>query len=72
VVYLEGFLPQAYRALLVFNPGYPFLRALRDAYIDVRLPEPWLWAAMLGWGGLATAVGFFVLGRLQPEIRDVL
>jgi hypothetical protein len=36
------------------------------------LPEPWLWAAMLGWGGLATAVGFFVLGRLQPEIRDVL
>jgi ABC-type polysaccharide/polyol phosphate export permease len=72
VVYLEEFLPQAYRTLLVFNPAYPFLRALRDAYIELRLPDAWLWLAMLAWGAVATAVGFFALSRLQPEIRDVL
>jgi ABC-type polysaccharide/polyol phosphate export permease len=72
VVYLEGFLPEAYRALLTLNPAYPFLRALRAAAIESRSPDPWLWLAMLVWAALATVAGFFVLTRLQPEIRDVL
>jgi ABC-type polysaccharide/polyol phosphate export permease len=72
VVYLEDFLPSAYQALLVFNPAYPFLRALRALYLEVRLPEPWIWSAMLIWAVLASGIGFLVLKRLQPEIRDVL
>lgn len=72
IVYLEEFLPLAYRSLLAFNPGYPFVAALRAVLLDQRIPDPWLWLAMALWAALATAFGFFALKRLQPEIRDVL
>jgi ABC-type polysaccharide/polyol phosphate export permease len=72
IVYLEDFLPQTYRSLLVFNPAYPYLRAIRDAYLELRLPDAWVWGAMVVWAATATALGFVVLRRLQPEIRDVL
>jgi lipopolysaccharide transport system permease protein len=72
VIYLEDFLPSGYRSLLAFNPAYPFLRALRDVFIDSRAPEVWVWASMLVWVALAAWLGFLVLGKLRAEIRDVL
>jgi lipopolysaccharide transport system permease protein len=72
VVYAEDLLPNAYRALLVFNPAYPFLRAVRDAYISAQPPGFELWFAMLGWSAVATIAGFVILRLLRSEIRDVL
>jgi ABC-type polysaccharide/polyol phosphate export permease len=54
------------------NPAYPFVRALRDVFLGNRLPDAWVWAAMLLWVGLACWLGFAVVGKLRAEIRDVL
>lgn len=72
VVYLEDFLPAAYRSLLVFNPAYPFLRALREVFMDARIPELWVWGGMLAWVLLASGAGLLVLNTLRVEIRDAL
>lgn len=72
IVYLEDMLPQGYRAGLSFNPAYPFVRALRDAYLYAELPPPWMWGAMLGWGLVTVSVGWMLLGRFRTEIRDAL
>ncbi len=72
VVYMEQLLPEQYQALLPFNPAYPYLAALRSVYLYGALPPAWTWAAMVGWGLAASALGFLVLARLRPEIRDVL
>jgi ABC-type polysaccharide/polyol phosphate export permease len=72
VVYFEDFLPATYRNLLLLNPAYPFIRALRDLLIEARLPDVWIWGDMLAWAALASAVGFALLTRLRSEIRDVL
>lgn len=72
VVYLEDLLPTSYRSLLMFNPAYPFLRAVRDVFIDSRLPELWVWGGMLAWVLLASGLGLLVLNKLRVDIRDAL
>lgn len=72
IVYPETLLPAAYRAVLPFNPVYPFLVAFRSAYLDGSLAPAWTWAAMLTWGVLMTGVGYWILAHLRAEVRDVL
>jgi ABC-type polysaccharide/polyol phosphate export permease len=72
IVYLEEFLPDAYRNLLVLNPAYPFVKALREIFLNSQPPEPWLWGAMVLWPLVAGCVGLLVLGALRAEIRDVI
>lgn len=72
VVYPESILPGVYRAVLPFNPAYPFLVTFRSAYLDGSLAPAWAWAAMLVWGVLAITVGHVILSHLRAEVRDVL
>lgn len=72
IVYLEEVLPAEYRVTLPWNPAYPFVSAVRGLYLGGEVPQLWVWAAMLGWGLAAAALGAFLLGRLRTEIRDVL
>jgi ABC-type polysaccharide/polyol phosphate export permease len=72
IVYVEEMLPEGYRAGLPFNPAYPFVRTLRALYLEAAPPPAWMWGAMLGWGLVVGALGWLLLRRLRPEIRDVL
>jgi lipopolysaccharide transport system permease protein len=72
VVYYEELLPAIYRRLLVLNPAYPFLHAVRDVYLSAQSPELMVWIGMLAWALVATSVGFWVLGSLRSEVRDAL
>jgi ABC-type polysaccharide/polyol phosphate export permease len=72
IVYVEDVLPAAYRSLLIFNPAYAFVRAVRDLYLSAQLPTPELWIGMLTWSLVAIALGFVTLRLHRAEIRDVL
>jgi lipopolysaccharide transport system permease protein len=72
VVYVASTLPKEAQAALRFNPVYPFMESIRSLFIKERLPELWMWPAMLAWTALACGLGYLVLRRLRPELRDVL
>jgi ABC-type polysaccharide/polyol phosphate export permease len=72
VVYVEEFLPQWYRDLLVFNPSYPYLVSIRMLLLDARLPDLPVWLSMGAWAASATCLGLLLLSRTRGEIRDVL
>jgi len=72
IIYLEDTLPPMFRQIILFNPPYPFVRALHDLMIYSALPPAWVWAAMLGWMVLFVVAGALVLNALRGEIRDVL
>jgi len=72
VIYVEELLPQLYRGLAAFNPAYPFLRAIRDLYLNETVSDPWIWASMLGWVGIATVLGLMVMSAARSEVRDLL
>jgi ABC-type polysaccharide/polyol phosphate export permease len=72
VVYFEDALPAAYRYVVSFNPAYPFLRALREAYLQPDPPQLSLWLAMLAWAVVASLAGLALVRRLRTDIRDVL
>jgi ABC-type polysaccharide/polyol phosphate export permease len=71
IVYFEDVLPSAYRAILAFNPAYPFVVGLRAAILNAEVPL-WLAGAMLGWVAVALVAGYVVLSSLRSELRDVL
>jgi ABC-type polysaccharide/polyol phosphate export permease len=72
IVYYEHMLPDTYRAFLPMNPAYAFAVPLRDAYLHASGPSIMAWSAMIGWGALTVVLGYCVLSRLRPDIRDVL
>ena len=72
IVYVEDILPATYRSVLVFNPAYAFVRAMRDLYLSAQLPSPEVWLGMLAWALVAIAIGFMTLRLHRTEIRDVL
>jgi lipopolysaccharide transport system permease protein len=72
VVYPEEVLPESIRPLLRLNPVYPYLTAVRDLFVYARMPELWIWPAMVAWAVGACSFGYLVLRRLRPELRDVI
>lgn len=72
IVYPETILPEKLMIFMRFNPAYPFIYAIRDVFLYARLPEPWVWWVMIGWALVIPAIGYLVLRKLRPEIRDVL
>ena len=72
IIYTEDLLPAAYRQLLVFNPAYPFVVALRQLYLYNTFPQLETWLTMVVWAALASGVGFVILRSLRTEIRDAL
>jgi ABC-type polysaccharide/polyol phosphate export permease len=72
IVYVEEILPARLQALVRHNPAYPFIDALHRMIVSGQWPSPWHWPVMLFWAGATPVVGYLILRRLRPEIRDVL
>lgn len=70
VIYPISILPKGFKSLMIVNPAYPYIVAIRDVFLYNRMPEKWVWWAMLGWGLFASASAYLVLLKLRPEIRD--
>jgi lipopolysaccharide transport system permease protein len=72
VVYLKDVLPLEYRRYLIYNPAFPVIDALHEIVLDGAWPEPWHWGLAAAWAAGATLLGYVVLRKLRPEIRDAL
>jgi ABC-type polysaccharide/polyol phosphate export permease len=72
ICYPPEALPPWARRLLPLNPAAPFLDSIRDLFLDRHLPDARLWAGMIGWTLLWSVMGYAVLRRLRPELRDVI
>jgi lipopolysaccharide transport system permease protein len=72
IVYVEDILPASLRALAPYNPAYPFIDALHKMVVLGTWPPAWEWPLMLWWAAATPVVGYLVLRRLRPEIRDAI
>jgi ABC-type polysaccharide/polyol phosphate export permease len=72
IVYPENILPDGLLTYLEMNPAYPFIHAIREIFLYDRLPPSWMWWMMCVWAFGIPALGYLVLRKLRPEIRDVL
>jgi len=72
IVYPVSILPERLFTLVKFNPAYPFIHTIREAFLFGRLPEVWVWWVMIAWAFGVPVLGYIVLRRLRPEIRDAL
>lgn len=72
IVYVEQILPASLRALAPYNPAYAFIDALHRMVVVGEWPPLWEWPVMLLWAALTPALGYLVLRRLRPEIRDAI
>src|SRR5215831_9993388 len=71
IVYVEEILPARIQGIIRYNPAYPFIDALHRMIVGGQWPSVWHWPLMLFWAGAAPLVGYLILRRLRPEIRDV-
>ncbi len=72
VVYVEEILPPSVLGFLRLNPAYPFIDGLHRMIVAGQWPSAGHWPMMLVWAGVTPVVGYLILRRLRPEIRDVL
>ena len=72
IVYRLDMLPRPLQPVIPFHPLYPPLNAIRDLFLESRMPEPWAWAGMAAWPALVLAAAAAAFGRLRVEIRDLL
>lgn len=71
VYHLDG-LPRGMQRVVAWNPVTPYLDSIRLLFIHREMPSPAQWAAMVAWTTAASALGYVVLRRLRPELRDVI
>jgi len=57
---------------LPLNPAYPFIHALHVVIVDKTWPPAVAWASMLFLAFGLPLLGYLVLRKLRPELRDVL
>jgi lipopolysaccharide transport system permease protein len=72
IVYVPEILPPGMRELIRHNPAYPFIDSLHEMIVSGRWPDAWHWPPMLLWAAVTPVIGYLILRRLRPEIRDVL
>ena len=72
IVYVEQILPAGLRVLIAYNPAYPFIDALHRMVVLGAWPPAWEWPMMLLWAAVTPLIGYLVLRRLRPEIRDAI
>lgn len=72
IVYNAERLPTPMQILIRCNPVYPFLESIRALFLHAAVPGPWLWVGMLAWCCAASAIGYAILRKLRPELRDVI
>lgn len=72
IVYVEEILPASLQGFVRHNPAYPFIDALHRMIVGGQWPTAWHWGPMLFWASAAPVLGYLIMRRLRPEIRDVL
>lgn len=72
IVYTTDILPERFAYIINFNPAFPFIDAIHMIIVYGTLPVSWEWAAMLFYAMTAPIIGYLILRKLRPEIRDVL
>jgi len=72
VVYQAEMLPDWAQRALPYNPVYPYLEAARNMFLWGEWPSVNLWAGMVAWIMVASIIGYVVLRKLRPELRDAL
>jgi lipopolysaccharide transport system permease protein len=72
IVYTENILPAWSLNLLHFNPAYPFIQSLQTVIVNNAWPAAAAWSSMFGLAFGMPLLGYLVLRRLRPELRDVL
>ena len=72
IVYVETILPESLRALLPWNPLYPFVTSLHRLVLDGASPplESWLVMALVAL--TAASLGYGVLRVLRRDLKDAL
>lgn len=72
IVYVKEILPDLFQRLLVFNPAFPFIDSLQGIIVSGLWPARWHWGLMTLWALMSPLVGYMILRKLKPEIRDVI
>jgi homopolymeric O-antigen transport system permease protein len=72
IVYVETILPAPLARVLAYNPAHPFIDALHRMIVAGEWPRVLQWIAMGFWASAAPVLGYVVLRRLRPELRDAL
>lgn len=72
VIYFETILPPKWQSLLKWNPPYAYIKAFRLLFLENQLPSWEIWVGMLAWTIVFILLGYFVLQKLRPELRDLL
>jgi len=72
IVYTENILPESLKGLLAYNPAYPFIHALQSIIVGRLWPDVNTWMTMLLLAFVFPLLGYLLLRKLRPELRDVL
>ena len=72
IVYHPSTLPTGLARAIPFNPIYPYMESIRSLFIHHQMPPPILWLGMVAWTSATCILGYVVLRRLRPELRDVI
>lgn len=72
IVYVPSILPEKLQQLVMWNPVYPYIRAIQQSILSGEFPGNPDWFAMGTISIASIAVGFGALRFLRYELRDVL
>lgn len=72
IVYTENILPPWIMKWLPLNPAYPFIQSLHTIIVDKTWPAAMVWSSMFFLAFGMPLLGYLVLRRFRPEIRDVI
>ena len=72
IVYPISILPESMQNLIILNPGFHFISAVREIFLYHQIPDSRLWIIMFSWSLMTPILAYIVLRKLRPEIRDCL
>ena len=72
IVWVDTVLSPKFRILLHLNPAYPYQKAFRELYLCNQMPSWDVWTVMAAWAIGMMCIGYRIMQRLRPELRDVL
>jgi lipopolysaccharide transport system permease protein len=72
IIYRIEILPAGVARALAWHPLMPAVQAIHDLFLNRQLPPAWVWFPMVAWPVGMSILGFLVLRKLRPEIRDVI
>ena len=72
IVYTENILSAGIKEWMILNPVYFFVRTLHDVIVEKVWPDLSALAVMVSLALCLPLLGYLVLRKLRPEIRDVI